>query len=67
MAGVKVKMDPLTEGDNNYSLCTDHLPDNKGCSQAFFDLYYNPVNWREEYVNSFPQMRKSLDEWSRNF
>lgn len=30
--GVNVKTDPLTEGDNNYSMCINHLPDNKGCS-----------------------------------
>lgn len=27
----KEKKDPLTEGDNNYSVCINHLLDNKGC------------------------------------
>lgn len=41
--GVNVKMGPQAEGDKIYCMCINHLPDNKGHSQTFFSLIYNPA------------------------
>lgn len=66
---VSVKMGPVAGGDNNYHVRINCLSDNKGRSQAFslFDSYQNPVKWIEKNINSFQQVRMSLDFWFRDF
>lgn len=66
--GVNVKMGPVTGGDNNYHVPINCLSDNKGHSQAvcLFDSYQNPVKWIEETINSFLQVRMSLEFWLRD-
>lgn len=65
--GVNVKMGPVTGGDN-YHVPINCLSDNKGHSQAvcLFDSYQNPVKWIEETINSFLQVRMSLEFWLRD-